>query len=115
MNEMTPQECAERLDKIKAESCEPCVHHICKSCKGSCKSVAPLIYAATILRKLAASELVEVDKVRKFLESQLSDTYYCTRVWDAWNVGTMSENDFELVDVNEIMSALLNGRENIQK
>jgi hypothetical protein len=66
----------------------------------------------TVMRNLAAGELVEVDKVREFLESQLSDAYYCTRVWEAWNVGTMTEDDFEPVDVDEIMSALMDGGNN---
>lgn len=28
-------------------------------------------------------------------EQHLTAVYHCTRVWDAWNVGTMSEQDFE--------------------
>lgn len=31
----------------------------------------------------------------------LSGTYHCTRVWSAWGVGTMSENDFAPVDESE--------------
>ena len=41
----------------------------------------------------------------------LHDTYHCTRVWEAWNVGTMSRDDFEAVDQsdtpNELMEAIM--------
>lgn len=29
------------------------------------------------------------------------DTYYCTRVWSAWGVGTMSEDDFVPITLDE--------------
>lgn len=67
--------------------------------------------AISILRRVEAGELIEASKVRQFLESQLSDAYYCTRVWEAWGVGTMSEDDFEPVDVGDIMSALMDGKD----
>lgn len=40
------------------------------------------------------------------------DAYDCTRVWEAWSVGTMSEDDFEPITedidrVNEIAMAVL--------
>ncbi len=43
------------------------------------------------------------------LTAELGDSYDCTRVWAAWDVGTMSEQDFEpLTDrVDEIADALL--------
>lgn len=32
------------------------------------------------------------------------DAYFCTRVWEAWGVGTMSANDFEpIVDDDEFI------------
>ncbi len=34
------------------------------------------------------------DKLRDAIREQLSDALYCTRVWDAWGHGTMSEYDF---------------------
>jgi len=34
------------------------------------------------------------DKVIDALDSELSDSLDCTRVWSAWSVGTMSEDDF---------------------
>ena len=41
------------------------------------------------------------------LNSQLSDAYYCTRVWEAWNFNTMSEDDFEQVDSEEIVNMII--------
>lgn len=35
------------------------------------------------------------EQLKDTLREQLSDALYCTRVWDAWSVGTMSEDDFE--------------------
>lgn len=35
------------------------------------------------------------------IAEQLSGTYHCTRVWNAWNVGTMSQDDFEAVDESD--------------
>lgn len=41
----------------------------------------------------------------------LSGTWHCTRVWRAWDVGTMSQDDFEPVDESdtpgEIAEAIL--------
>lgn len=37
--------------------------------------------------------------VRDALASALGNTYDCTRVWEAWRIGTMSQYDF--VPVNE--------------
>ena len=51
------------------------------------------------------------DDIVLILEASLRDTYHCTRVWDAWHVGTMSESDFEPVDesdtIGEIADAIL--------
>ena len=57
------------------------------------------------------------DKLRDVLRNNLRGALFCTRVWDAWSVGTMSEDDFvdvtEIDDfiedaVNEILLALMN-------
>lgn len=37
------------------------------------------------------------DKIAELLRG----TYHCTRVWEAWSVGTMSQDDFEPVDESE--------------
>jgi len=39
-------------------------------------------------KQITREDLVEL------VESILSDTLLCDRVWEAWGVGTMSENDF---------------------
>ena len=39
------------------------------------------------------------EKLIDLIAEHLSGTYHCTRVWEAWNVGTMSQDDFE--DVSE--------------
>lgn len=36
----------------------------------------------------------------------LRDTYHCTRVWSAWGVGTMSEDDFSPVDESDTPAEL---------
>ena len=40
----------------------------------------------------------DVDALTDKIAAMLSGTYHCTRVWNAWNVGTMSEDDFCPVD-----------------
>jgi hypothetical protein len=56
-------------------------------------------------------------RLRDALRNNLRGALFCTRVWDAWSVGTMSENDFVDVTeddnfiegtVNEILLALMN-------
>jgi hypothetical protein len=49
------------------------------------------------------------------LESELGDAYDCTRVWEAWSVGTMSEDDFSPVtertpEIADAILAALNAR-----
>lgn len=123
MNEMTAGEAAEILEALPNNSDEykqyaevnPNYILISPYCMKAIK------VAASELRKIAAGEykpvvhgsekLISVDKVRRFLESQLSDAYYCTRVWEAWGVGTMGEDDFEPVDVEDIMNALMDGKD----
>ncbi|QLB38272.1 hypothetical protein phiGT1_60 [Sulfitobacter phage phiGT1] len=38
-----------------------------------------------------------VERVKAAIAEALGDAYDCTRVWEAWSVGTMTENDFFLV------------------
>lgn len=42
-----------------------------------------------------------VEALEDAIRSGLSCTYHCTRVWSAWSVGTMSEDDFEPVDESD--------------
>lgn len=39
------------------------------------------------------------EKLIELIAGHLSGTYHCLRVWEAWHVGTMSQDDFE--DVGE--------------
>jgi len=35
-----------------------------------------------------------MSKLEDTINYHLSEDYACTRVWEAWNVGTMTEDDF---------------------
>lgn len=35
------------------------------------------------------------ERLKNTLREQLNDALYCTRVWEAWRYGTMTEDDFE--------------------
>ena len=35
------------------------------------------------------------------IAEHLRGTYHCNRVWEAWNIGTMSQEDFEPVDESD--------------
>ena len=47
------------------------------------------------------------DKIADILTSNLGDAYFCQRVWSAWNVGTMSEDDFEIVNESESITDIV--------
>jgi dihydrofolate reductase (trimethoprim resistance protein) len=49
------------------------------------------------------------EAIHNALSSELGDTYDCGRVWDAWHVGTMGEDDFTPVNdrVGEITETVL--------
>jgi hypothetical protein len=51
----------------------------------------------TELDKATPSEQIEAlkTKLTEHLHSEFGDAYDCTRVWEAWDVGTMGEDDFE--------------------
>lgn len=44
---------------------------------------------------------LDKEELAQLIASMLYGTYHCTRVWEAWNVGTMSRDDFEPVDESE--------------
>lgn len=59
-----------------------------------------------------AAPVVDRSAVRDAVAAALGDAYDCTRVWAAWGVGTMSEDDFQLVAedderLDEIVEAAL--------
>ncbi|MDP3139847.1 MAG: hypothetical protein Q8N17_26360 [Burkholderiaceae bacterium] len=42
-----------------------------------------------------------VEAMTDKIAEMLRGTYHCTRVWQAWNVGTMTEDDFEPVEESD--------------
>ena len=42
-----------------------------------------------------------IDKIQECISS---DIYYCTRVWTAWNIGTMTEDDFKNVNNDTLLA-----------
>jgi len=63
---------------------------------------------AILKQQIADGKLVEVETVKNCLTGYLNGEYYCTRVWDAWSAGTMTEDDFEPIDVDEIINDIIN-------
>ena len=59
------------------------------------------IESAVVAKLRAAGEPVALDRdgLMDLIAEHLSGTYHCTRIWSAWGVGTMSQDDFE--DVGE--------------
>lgn len=54
------------------------------------------------------------DELIKLLYERLEDLFYCDRVWSAWDLGTMSEDDFSLItEDEEFMEELLDDFLNI--
>lgn len=46
--------------------------------------------------------------MREALAAALTSTYVCGRVWDAWNVGTMDERDFQpAAECDELLDELV--------
>jgi len=69
----------------------------CKLCVDGC--------AACDARAQPAQEPVAL---RDALAGALTSTYVCGRVWSAWNVGTMTENDFQpAAECNELLDELV--------
>ena len=44
---------------------------------------------------------IDRDALIDAIAQGLHGTWHCTRVWEAWHVGTMSQDDFEPVDESE--------------
>jgi hypothetical protein len=82
--------------------------HSAMSARGDVQSAALCQHAATLLQQqateLAALRGVSVagisdehrDGVREAVAEALGNAYDCQRVWSAWNVGTMGQDDFTL-------------------
>jgi hypothetical protein len=50
--------------------------------------------------------IIDENQLFKILSSWLNGEYYCTRVWEAWSYGTMTEEDFVPIDVDEIVQSI---------
>ena len=50
---------------------------------------------------MALSNAIDRDALIDAIAQGLHGTWHCTRVWEAWHVGTMSQDDFEPVDESE--------------
>ena len=49
---------------------------------------------------------LDKDELAQLIAEHLGDTYHCTRVWEAWNVGTMGQDDFKPVDESDTPAEL---------
>lgn len=56
------------------------------------------------------------EKIIEVLKGHLDDALFCTRVWEAWSYGTMTEDDFENIPdesieeiANDIMDIVKDG------
>lgn len=54
----------------------------------------------------AVAEPLDREELVVAIANCLDGTYYCGRVWSAWQYGTMSEDDFVPVDETDILSEL---------
>lgn len=58
-------------------------------------------YARAAVEADRAQRVPDVDALADKIAECLRGTYHCNRVWEAWHVGTMSQDDFEPVDESE--------------
>lgn len=56
---------------------------------------------ATAAPGTAALAVQTRERVREAISEAMGNAMDCTRIWSAWSVGTMSENDFQIVRENE--------------
>ena len=64
--------------------------------------------AITAIKEALAQPEQEPVALRDALAGALTSTYVCGRVWSAWNVGTMTEDDFQRADeCNELLDGLV--------
>ena len=53
-------------------------------------------------RQALEGEAVDVERIADTVRDYLGDIFECTRVWEAWQVGTMTQNDFTPADETEL-------------
>lgn len=56
--------------------------------------------------KAPSAQAVDRQALIDAIAEGLRDTWHCMRVWEAWNVGTMSQDDFEPVDESDTPTEL---------
>jgi hypothetical protein len=56
--------------------------------------------------KIEAGLMIPLETIEKVLPGWLNGEFYCTRVWEAWNYGTMTQEDFKPIDVDEIIQSI---------
>lgn len=53
---------------------------------------------------------IEIATLRKILRGFLNGEHYCRRTWSAWQAGTMTEDDFEPIDADDIADSIIKWR-----
>lgn len=60
------------------------------------KRIAEAHEAITAIKQAQQAPVTElIERIADIISSNMYGVYHCTRVWEAWSVGTMSEEDFE--------------------
>lgn len=78
--------------------------HICAlKRKGYISNLDNKARSFVTLKEISWEDLSEDNRVvfRDKAANMLKDLYCCTRVWEAWNYGTMSQDDFISADVDD--------------
>ena len=73
------------------------LHPINESWEAFCEGV---MWQAS--RQALEGEAVDVERIADTVRDHLGDIFACTRVWEAWQVGTMTQNDFTPADETEL-------------
>ena len=61
-----------------------------------------LVYTHPDSRQALEGEPVTAERIADTVRDYLGDIFACTRVWEAWQVGTMTQNDFTPADETEL-------------
>lgn len=89
------------MHPLPEKECGPHTGHVAVWTPGQLHDYAKAYAAPFIARaeQVEAARALNREKLIDLIAERLSGTYHCLRVWSAWNVGTMSQDDFE--DVGE--------------
>lgn len=50
----------------------------------------------------SGADALNRDALAELINSHMTSVYHCTRVWEAWSYGTMSESDFKPADESSL-------------